>query len=70
MKFKKQARTGNSLAVQWLELRTSTAGGNRFDPWWGTKISKAQLGQKGRKGGREGRKEGRNKEEKKKLFKL
>ena len=29
---------GNSLAVQWLGLRASTAGGKDSIPGWGTKI--------------------------------
>ena len=38
---------GNSLAVQWLGLRASTAGGTGLMPGWGTKILDAMLqGQK------------------------
>ena len=32
---------GNSLAVQWLGLHTSTAGGTGSIPGWGTKIPQA-----------------------------
>ena len=32
---------GNSLAVQWLELYTSTAGGTHLIPGWGTNIPHA-----------------------------
>ena len=32
---------GNSLAVQWLGLRASTAGGLGLIPGWGTKIPQA-----------------------------
>ena len=32
---------GNSLAVQWLGLRASTAGGMGSIPGWGTKIPQA-----------------------------
>ena len=28
-------KSGTSLVVQWLRLRTSTAGGCMFDPWLG-----------------------------------
>ena len=39
--------TGTSLAVQWLRLRASTAGGTGSIPDWGTKIPHAaQSGQK------------------------
>ena len=38
---------GTSLAVQWLRLRASTAGGTGLIPGWGTKIlHDAQRGQK------------------------
>ena len=41
----KKMSLGTSLAVQWLRLRTSTAGGMGSIPGWGTKISlAAQLG--------------------------
>ena len=33
--------TGTSLAVQWLELHASTAGGIGSIPSWGTKILQA-----------------------------
>ena len=48
-KFKKKKRTvlGNSLAIQWLGLSTSTAGGMGSIPGRGTKIPHAaQHGQK------------------------
>ena len=41
---------GTSLAVQWLSLRTSTAGGTGSIPSWGTKIPRVvQCGQKKKK---------------------
>ena len=40
-------KSGTSLAVQWLGLRPSTAGGPGLIPGWGTKILQAvQCGQK------------------------
>ena len=36
--IKKQNKTGTSLAVQWLRLHTSTAGGAGSIPGLGTKI--------------------------------
>ena len=33
--FLKNALAGTSLAVQWLRLCTSTAGGHEFDLWSG-----------------------------------
>ena len=35
-RYKKEP--GNSLAVQWLRLQASTAGGTGLIPGWGTKI--------------------------------
>ena len=34
----KRLPPGNSLAVQWLGLHASAAGGPRFDPWLRTRI--------------------------------
>ena len=36
-----QKASGNSLAVQWLGLHASSAGGMGLIPGWGTKISHA-----------------------------
>ena len=48
--FSKKGNRGNSLVVQWLGLRTSTAGDMGSIPSWGTKIPHAsQRGQKKRK---------------------
>ena len=40
---------GNFLAVQWLGLCASTAGGHRFDPWSGTNIPQAAWPKKKKK---------------------
>ena len=36
--WQKYGKMGTSLAVQWLRLHTSTAGGMDLTPGWGTKI--------------------------------
>lgn len=41
MKHIKNKITGDSLALLWLGLYASIAGGHRFDSWLGTKILKA-----------------------------
>ena len=58
MSEKKKEINGNSLAVQWLGLHTSTAGGTGSIPGWGTRTLYAVWhGQKKKKREREQRSE-------------
>ena len=48
--FTRKEILGTSLAVQWLRLRDSSAGGTGSIPGWGTKIPRAAwCGQKDKK---------------------
>ena len=47
--WERKIQHGTSLAVQWLRLRVSNAGGEVLIPGWGTKIPHARGGQKKKK---------------------